>query len=503
MLNEDCSHFFGSRSEEEMTVEGLKTLIDHYASPQMKCIVFNPNSMRTSYASKVWQSIWDGYDPQAGDDQPFFQGTNVKALPQDTNVKAMRGYPHNTRKLHQKGIDPYAVWIEYTREKGISPWISMRMNDLHYVDNPNSFMHSDLWKQRPDLRRVPYRKMLRWTDAAFDYGKAEVREHHLKLIREYFERYDIDGFELDWMRFGYHFRPGQEEAGRKILTEFMQQVKEFAENISAKRNKKIKIGVRVPSRPMAARHLGMDAVEWAKRKLVDLIVITPFFATIETDMPVELWRELIDDDSIILAGGLEILIRPFPDAQDCFYNTAETVRGTAASLLHRGVDRIYLFNYMDSITTMPDRQQYQEVLNQAGDIETACAHPRRHVITYSDTHPTGQPIPQALPAKCDKDQIAVFRIHIGPKPTTGQSQVILGLGKKGNTDAEKLNVWVNGEKCEFADMPNIPLPPIVHKASAFTIPNDATNDGYNIIEVLGEDGEPYEILWSEIRIEPK
>ena len=85
MLNEDSSHFFGSRSEEEMTVEGLKTLIDHYASPQMKCIVFNPNSMRTSYASKVWQSIWDGYDPQAGDDQPFFQGTNVKALPQDTN----------------------------------------------------------------------------------------------------------------------------------------------------------------------------------------------------------------------------------------------------------------------------------------------------------------------------------------------------------------------------------------------------------------------------------
>ncbi len=497
MLNEDNSHFFGSREADKMTIEGLKELLSHYASAQMKEILFCPNAMRVNVKpdNPYWQPIWAGYDSDGPDSQLLFKGSET-----DNAVNRPRRWVHNAWLLNQKGIDPYEIWISYAREKNISPWISMRMNDVHGAHNPDSFMHSDFWKRHPEYRRVPYRKMIRWPDAALDYGQREVREYSLALIREYLERYDIDGLELDWMRFGYHFRPGAEEQGRKLLTGFMQQVKDFAENISAKRGRKIKIGVRVPSRPQAARDLGMDAVEWSRRGLVDLIVITPFWATIETDMPVELWRELIDDNNIILAGGLELLVRPFPDAKHD-YNTPETARGAAVSLLYRGVDRIYLFNYMDSETTMP--KGYQEVLDQAGELDSACSYPRRHVITYADTHPPGQPAAYALPAKCDKDRLAEFRIHIGPKPTSGTSQAILGLGKDGNTDTEKLNVWVNGNKCELAQTPDIPTHPIVHKSAAFAIPDSVLNNGYNLIEVLGENGEPYEILWSEIRIDPQ
>ncbi len=508
MLNEDNSHFFSSREAEKMTIEGLKEMIDNYASPQMKEILLCPNAMRTSFKPKnsLWQPIWTGYNPDGPDDQPFFKGSA-----QDGSVERPRKWAHNAWLLDKKGINPYHVWIEYIREKGISPWISMRMNDIHGVHNPDSFMHSDFWRKHPEFRRAPYRKMISWPDAAFDYEHPEVREYHLTLIKEYLEDYDIDGLELDWMRFGYHFRPGREEVGRRILTEFMQQVRDFAEKTSAKRNKKIRIGVRVPSRPITARYLGMDAVEWANKKLVDIIVVTPFWATIETDMPVELWRELIDNDDIILAAGLEINLRPFPEAGVEIYpeagwsfkNTAETVRGSAVSFLHRGVDRIYLFNYMDSDTTMPSRDDYQAVLNQAGSIETATAYPRRHVVTYADTHPPGQPIPHALPTKCNKDRLAEFRIHIGPRPTSGTSQLIFGLGKNGNLDTEKLDVWVNGVKCDLSDVPNIPFHPVVYKSAAFAIPNNVINDGYNIIEVLGSSDEFYEILWAEMRISPE
>ncbi len=508
MLNEDNSHFFTSRDADKMTIEGLKELVDHYASVQMKEILFCPNAMRVNFrpTNPYWQPIWAGYDPDGPDSQPLFKGVET-----DNAVNKPRRWVHNAWLLDQKGINPYEVWISYTREKEISPWISMRMNDIHGVHNPDSFMHSDFWRTHPEYRRVPYRKMIGWPDAALDYGHREVREYSLALIREYLDRYDIDGLELDWMRFGYHFRPGAEEQGRKLLTEFMQQVRDYAEKISAKRGRKIKIGVRVPSRPMTARYLGMDAIEWTKRKLVDVIVITPFWATMETDMPIELWRELISDENIILAGGLEILIRPFPEAGVelypeagwVFHNTVETVRGAAVSLLYRGVDRIYLFNYMDSETTMPDKDDYQAALNQAGELDSACSYPRRHVITYADTHPPGQPTPCALPAKCDKDRLAEFGIHIGPKPTSGTSQVIFGLGRDGNLEAEKLNAWINGSKCDLSDTPDIPFHPTVHKAVAFSVPNDALNDGYNVIESLGETDEYYEILWAEIRIEPQ
>ncbi len=507
MLNEDNSHFFTSRQSDKMNVEGLKELIDNYASSQMTEILLCPNAMRTNFkpTNPYWQPIWSGYEPDCSDNQLLFKGAG-----KNDSVDKPRRWVHNAWLLDRKGIDPYSVWISYIREKHISPWISMRMNDVHEAANPDSFMHSDFWKNHPEYRRVPYRKMICWPDAALDYGRREVREYSFSLIKEYLARYDIDGLELDWMRFGFHFRPGFEEQGGKFLTEFMQQVKDFAEKISSKRGKKIKIGVRVPSRPMAAKYLGMDAVDWARRKLVDVIVITPFWATMETDMPVELWRKLIDDDDITLAGGLELNIRPFPEAGVeiypeagwAFKNTAETVRGTAASFLYRGVDKIYLFNYMDSETTMPNRDDYQAVLNQAGQLETAISYPRRHVITYADTHPPGQPIPRALPAKCNKNRLAEFRIHIGPKPTFGTSQVIFGLGRDGNLNINALDVWVNGFKCDLTDAPNIPIHPVVHKSAAFALPHDTLVDGYNIIEVLGQNDEAYEILWTEIRIIP-
>ena len=50
-------------------------------------------------------------------------------------------------------------------------------------------------------------------DKAFDYGREEVRAYHTKLVKELIERYDFDGLELDWMRFGFHFRPGYESIG--------------------------------------------------------------------------------------------------------------------------------------------------------------------------------------------------------------------------------------------------------------------------------------------------
>ena len=73
-LNEDDSHFFGSRQSKDMCEAGVDRLIDTYAGTDVKELLFCPNAMRTSYASEVWDPIWKGYDPKGNDDQPFFAG---------------------------------------------------------------------------------------------------------------------------------------------------------------------------------------------------------------------------------------------------------------------------------------------------------------------------------------------------------------------------------------------------------------------------------------------
>ena len=58
-LNIDDGYFFGSRTEQEMTMEGLMPLVDQYAGTQVSHLFFNPNAQRTGYRSKVWDAIWD------------------------------------------------------------------------------------------------------------------------------------------------------------------------------------------------------------------------------------------------------------------------------------------------------------------------------------------------------------------------------------------------------------------------------------------------------------
>ncbi len=502
MLNEDNSHFFSSREPEDLTVAGLERLVDHYAGPQVRDLLFCPNAMRTSYASAVWEPICKGYDPGAGKDQPFFRGRAAAA-----GVEVARRWVDHALRLHRAGIDPYAIWLEAARARGKGAWLSMRMNDLHDVDDPDSFMHADLWRQRPDLRRVTHRPMRSWPDAAFDYGQAEVRQHHLRLVAELLERYDPDGLELDWMRFGFHFRPGHEAAGRQVLTDFTARVRELTEAAAARRGHPVRVGARVPSRPRAARGLGMDAVAWARQGLVDRLVVTPFWATVEPDMPVALWQELLAGTGVEVAAGLELLLRPFPEAE-AVYNTAASVRGAAASLLHRGADAIYLFNYMDSHTTMRDPADLPAILAQAGELETACAHPRRHVVTYSDTQPPGLPTPTALPAICSGQRLAAFRIPIGPRPTGGRARVVLGLDGEGSTAAgasapgPDLEVWVNGEPGRPAASPALPLSPTAVNTAAFDVSPAALGDGDNVVEVLSRGAAEHRLVWVEVYLEP-
>jgi len=321
-LNEDNSHFYFTRAGEEPTTDLVDRWVDQYAGTQVRELLMSPNCMRTSYASEVWDPIWRGYDPSGPDDQPLLASLSPSSR------KTARAWIHTAWGLDQAGIDVYDRWIRRARSHGLSPWLSVRMNDVHDVNDESAYIHAELWRSRPDLRRVQYR-FARWTDRAFDYARPEVREHHLALVRELLDRYDPDGIELDWMRFGFHFRPGFEREGVEILSRFTEEVRRILDAAGKRRNRRIGLWARVPSRPETSLGLGMDASGWARSGLIDGLVVTPFWASVETDMPVEIWRRLLEGTGVLLCAGLEVLIRPDPVTRPLF-NSLETVRGAAA-----------------------------------------------------------------------------------------------------------------------------------------------------------------------------
>ena len=128
VLNEDNSHFFGTRKPEEMTTAGLNAFVDQYAGSAVTHLFLCPNAMRASFRSRSRDAIWDPVGSKEPGDL----------------------WPQNAKRLFEAGLDPYDVWIKRCREKGISPWLSMRMNDVHCVDEPDNFMHSSFWRAHPE-----------------------------------------------------------------------------------------------------------------------------------------------------------------------------------------------------------------------------------------------------------------------------------------------------------------------------------------------------------------
>jgi hypothetical protein len=481
VINEDNSHFFGSRPPEAMNLGGLHAFIDHYAATKVTHLFLSPNSMRASFRSRTRDAIWDPVE-----------GREPDGL-----------WPRNARRLHEAGLDAYAVWIERARERGISPWLSMRMNDVHNADAPGSYMHSDFWRAHPQLRRVPGGAGQPWTNHALNYVHAEVRDHQLAFVRELLERYDPDGLELDWMRFGHHLTPGRERKEAPVLTAFVREVRELTRAWSARRGHPILLGVRAPAHPEAAAGLGMDAALWAREGLVDLIVPAPFWSSSDFDLPVELWREKMGTAAkqVAVLPALEHNARAWIHGATVA-NDLASAYGFAATALHRGADGIYLFNWMDSQTRPVDAADYARLLRTGFSPSAVATEPRRHPVTFRDTVPAGFPsgaqLPIRLPGKGD------VRLHLGPGDGGGSAHVVLGLAAKPG-DTGRLRAALNGrELVPAGEVSDRRLIAGANHAPRFACPPGSVRAGENTLEFSAPAGtDPLEIVWVEIRVDPR
>ena len=486
IVNWDCTEFFMSRPAEKMTVKGLQELVDQYVGTQVSHIFFNPNSMRTSYDSKVWESLWKDKNSQIG----------INLNDKSSSIEKII---HNTRLLNKRGLDPYRIWIVHCRKRGISPWLSVRMNDIHNVDNLSSPLHSSFWLTHPEYWRVPGSPRA-YFDRAFDYGIKEVRDHQMALIHELLERYDPDGLELDWMRFPYHFKPGHEKQGAKILLEFTLKVREELDQWSKKRGHKIKLGARIPAVPEYARGLGLDGVAWAQNGLVDLLVLTPFWETADFDIPVEQWKELIGPavDKLVLAAGMEWNIRSCPPPSKSIGNNCETMRGFASAMFDRGVDQIYLFNHFSA----PDAKG--GIFREAGQFKTVVGKSRRHIITYHDTVSLGVAKPVLLPCALRNPILpAQFRIYTGSTLTEGQVVIRIGLAPKPDVAKVKLAASMNSFECiPLTDHNDLVKFPGSVRVAQFEVPLSALQNGYNLIELFLKEEKEQQIVWVEVYFSP-
>ena len=151
-------------------------------------------------------------------------------------------------ELRAEGTDVLHLACQEARKAGVMILGGARMSDAH---------HGSQWQAQSDNPLFP--KIIlehpEWCntrqdgrlDAALNYAVPQVQLHRLKILREMATNYDIDGLELNWMRWCRHFPAGRQREHLKDLTHFVRQVRSMLDEAARKKGRsRMILGHRVP-----------------------------------------------------------------------------------------------------------------------------------------------------------------------------------------------------------------------------------------------------------------
>ena len=275
----------------------------------------------------------------------------------------------NAKKLAEQDANPPALISRACRRKGLEVFVSMRMNDTH--DNWMTSERPTFKREHPEWLLPQIRDGFAsrqgvpgCTATTLNYAVQEVRELKLAVIREYFEKWDFDGIELDWSRHNSHFIPGTEYDNRGILTEFTRKVRELTETAARKWGHPVLVFSRVPETFHGCTVGGYDIGAWAKDDLVDGLILGDMVVSVPY---LQQFRDLM--------GGRRVPLYPSVYGYGMGYPLWDdaTLRGVAANFWVQGADGLATYNLY------PKGSFRKDVLNQIGDLQTLRHHDKRYV----------------------------------------------------------------------------------------------------------------------------
>ena len=258
---------------------------------------FTPDKLRASIDETVGKADAHMLQPGGGW-VPWWRSTHYPADEHYRWLENEAGLKLDSIGQYMRdGGDLVQVFVDHCRRRRIAPFISLRLNDYHgneyadlianllrgtdvgenskpgiqacglgrfYLEHPEYRLDEDPEEYRTNPDRLAFTRdhTLRYklrTSRIFNWAIPEVRSEKLAFIRELCEGYDLDGFELDFMRHSRYFRPGETtpEQRVRIMTDFVSEVRRLLDR-TARPGRKRWLCVRVPLRLCGHSALGID-----------------------------------------------------------------------------------------------------------------------------------------------------------------------------------------------------------------------------------------------------
>lgn len=219
---------------------------------------------------------------------PWWTSTVLPALDHYNWFMATYGvWPDSFGNYMRNGGDIVQVFVERCRLKGIVPFISFRLNDGHRLENvedpfgeiPSGASNNitQFYKENPGYRIGT--DLNNWYQRVHNWAIPEVRNFKLAYIQEIIQNYDIDGFELDFMRMCSFFDTSATTSLQRkaIMLDVIEQVRQFLDDNTDPGSYKW-LCVRVPGYVEAHDPLGIDLQSWVQAG-VDMVNLSSYYFT--------------------------------------------------------------------------------------------------------------------------------------------------------------------------------------------------------------------------------
>ncbi len=420
------------------------------------------------------------------------------------------------------GGDVVQVFIDRCRAKGQAAFISFRMNDAHHKefsdpkpgDKPGSSIGMSVTRpyvEHPEYRIKP--GSLRGNDLVQNWAIDDVRAQKFALIRELCENYDLDGLELDFLRFYSYFREDTAvEQRRAIMTGFVREVRALLDATSRDGRHRW-LCARVPCHLPALDVLGLDLKALIAAGLDMVNASDHYFTTQQHDLAAirkqtqgatlyfELCHTIWKGDKV--QAGYDVF--PFRRA------TREHLHTSAHLAYARGADGVSLFNFAYY------RQHGQgegrgafgeppfEALKALRDPQALAMKPQHWFIANGWRAPGMKPLP--VPRKVEPGKPAKFSFDLAPPGGGWKNTARLRLQADHSLAGTEWTATFNGSAIEpTSDVTEpfaVPYPSMLGKPEelrAWLVPETLLKPGKNVLEVTLTKGDALSIVLVDIAV---
>jgi hypothetical protein len=465
LFNGDCTFLFydafANDPKAKYDKQTLHRFIDKLADSGVDTYLCNPNAQVPWYPSKRTPGILTGY--KRGDTE-FFRGMYRAGLPKERVDRAVERdvlFLNRYLDLAEEGVDWIAEISKACRRRGVAPWISIRMNDMHGANSWEKAYLNCALQRDPKYRlsgRLPNPKDgINRMEQPLDYAHREVRAYMMLLIREALEDHDYEGLELDWLRCPFCLEPPATKEQTELMTKWTAEVRALCDAKARKLGRPCPLGLRVPIRLGQLRAIGLDVSAMARAGIIDFVNFSNSWQT-SWDVPYdELRRELGPRVAIfgVIEDAPNWMNALDPKSGKKGYRllsaSRELLRGNAAGKLVAGVQGIETFNFF--CTEEPDHnplwkegQAKYSALKELRDLAGLRGQPKQYTLATAEG---GFQVPryeyaEQLPTVIEPDAKKPFRLTMCAEPADAGLELVVQVVVDRAEAVPDLGVSVNG-----------------------------------------------------------